>query len=113
MSLCQITAIVLTLGLVFTSGIAPTLDLAYAHDFETIREYGVIRKDPVYDTVETKNPDGSVTVTKTFKGTVDVHGYYDKTVPVGAHKHWYDYAISVASIAVAAAPIVISLLADD
>ena len=110
MSLCQIIAIVLTFGLVFTSGIAPTLDLVYAHSFETIPEWTQVGTETFYEKTTTTKPDGTIIVTETPKGTKPVYGYRDKTVPVGAHKHWYDYAIS---IAVAAVPIAVALLEKD
>ena len=109
MSLCQIIAIVLTVGLVFTSGIAPTLDLAYAHSFETIREWTQVGTETDYETTTTKKPDGTIIIVKTPKGTKPVYDYVDKTVPVPAHKHWYDYALSVAAVAV---PIAVALLSD-
>lgn len=108
-SLCQIIAIVLTVGLVFTSGIAPTLNLAYAHSFETIQSWEVIREDPIFSKTTTTTDDVTV-VTEKLVGVKKVYGYVDKTVPVGAHNHWYDYVISVA---IAATPAVIALLASD
>ena len=109
-SLCQIIAIVCIIGLLFTSGIAPTLDLAYAHTFETIQEWTQVGTETTYETTTTTQPDGTVIVKKTPKGTKPVYDYVDKTVPIPAHKHWWEYAIS---IAIAAAPIVIELLKDD